>query len=62
MKKVFSKEKFIEVMGYEKYQEAVEIAGNDNYVDFCNRKTGKECAENGWLISDDWCVEVEDEI
>lgn len=61
MKIIFSKEKYIEKMGYEAYQEAVKFGENNNYVDACDGKTIEECNKLGYLIPDDWCVEVEDD-
>ncbi len=54
MKKVFSKEKFIENMK--------EKAIKSSWIEDCDGKTIEECNELGFRITDDWCVEVEDEI
>lgn len=54
MKKVFSKEKYI--------NDKTNKFKKDSWVDECDGKTIEECNKNNWLISDDWCVEVEDEI
>lgn len=58
MKKVFSKEKYIEDRGYERYQEIVKDCGEYNWVDICDGKVKEEC---GYGIVDDWCIEVEDD-
>ena len=53
MKKIFSKEEYFENMG----EEAEKVS----WIEDCDGKTVEECNELGLLISDDWCVEVEDE-
>lgn len=61
MKKIFSKEKFIEYAGYEAYQRSLKMWDEENWIDDCEGKTVEECEAEGWRIADDWCVEVKDE-
>lgn len=57
MKKVFSKEKFIEDMGHEEYQKTIFPYGS--YVDECDGLTEEEMEELGYLTDEDWMIETE---
>lgn len=61
MKKVFSKEKYIKIYGEEEYKKHVRICEKNNWIDQCDKLTKEECDKLGFGISDNWCVEVEDE-
>jgi len=56
VKRVFSKEKYIEDRGYEEYQESV-LEDGHSWIDECDGKTKEECL---YEINNDWCVEVEE--
>ena len=53
MKKVFSKEKF--------FENTKTALSGISWIEDCDGKTIEECNELGFFISDDWCVEVEDD-
>lgn len=59
MKKVFSKERFIESMGYEEYKKTIFPDGS--YVDECDGLTKEEMEELGYFTDEDWMIEVEEE-
>lgn len=58
MKKlVFSKEKFIEVEGKERY----ESSECKYWVDLCDAKSPFECINKGFIILPEWCIEIDDD-
>lgn len=59
MEKVFSKEKFIEVMGIETYEKSIyPVVGS--YVDKCDGLTEEEMEELGYLTDEKWMIEKEE--
>lgn len=58
MKRIFSKEKFIERMGEDTYQEAFEIFGDGNWIDQCDGLTVEECEKMEFNISEAWIKEI----
>lgn len=59
MKKVFSKEKFIEVEGIDSYEETFE--NGESWVEECEGKTEKEIRELGYQTEEGWMIEIKDE-
>lgn len=55
MKKVFSKERYIEIEGEEAY------AISKNWVDKCDGLTEEEMNQIYYATDDDWMIEVKDE-
>lgn len=60
MKKVFSKERFIEDMGNEAYKASIQPDGY-SYVDECDGLTKEEMYNLGYLAEEAWMIEIEDD-
>lgn len=63
MKRVFSKEKFIEVEGIEDYEQLEKNSKGNNWVDECDGLTPEEMIrEKRCLAVSDWLVEIEEKM
>ena len=63
MKKVFSKEKYFEYMGFGSWymQDYAGVPEYKRWQSVCDGKTVDECARLGYVINKDWLVKVDEE-
>ena len=60
MKKVFSKERFIEDMGIESYKASIQPDGY-SYVNHCDGLTKEQIEVLGYETDEKWMIEIEDD-
>ena len=63
MKKVFSKEKYFEYMGFGSWymQDFAGVPEYNRWQSICDGKTVDECARLGYVVNKDWLVKVDEE-
>ena len=63
MKKVFSKEKYFEYMGFRSWymQDYAGVPEYKRWQSVCDGKTVDECTRLGYVVNSDWLVEVDEE-